>query len=205
MIRLHHKKVSKFLFVTAISVCFSIKEAPADKIYLEAPPLLWEEQQPKQEIDQNQYYRDKYGTQPQAQPQAQPVPAPSEINPSVQTKEPTMNQATGITQGFGVGLTDNLGVTGVAPTDGDDENADNSGSVVMPEAEKKAKAFANGEPECDYEDIVGSKISDLDFSVFEGRPVRVVYPNQQITMDMNPNRVNLKVTSLGIISKISCF
>jgi hypothetical protein len=195
-----------FLCASAMSICFFVKEAPADKIYLEAPPLLWEEQAPKQEVDQNQYYREKYGVQPKAQPQTQPAPTQNEAaTPSTQTKEPEMNQATGITQGFGVGMTENLGTPGVSPGNNGEENSGNSGSVIAPEAEERAQAFANGDPECDYEKIVGSKISDLDFSIFEGRPVRVVYPNQQITMDMNPNRVNLKVTSLGIISKISCF
>ena len=184
--------------VSCSIVVFYTSQAFADKIYLEAPPLLWEEQAPKKEIDQQQYYQDKYGAKPKSQENLESQAETSLEDKKLDNPEPTMNQATGITEGFGVGMIDNM----TNPTAGTEN--ENSGSVVVPENEQ-VKAYANGEPECDYEQIEGSNVADIDFDVFEGRPVRVVFPNQQITMDMNPKRVNLKVNLKGIVTKVSCF
>ena len=35
-------------------------------------------------------------------------------------------------------------------------------------------------------------------------PVRVIGPNQAVTMDFNPERINLETDAVGIITRVFC-
>lgn len=180
--------------------------AYADKIYLEAPPLLWEEQPEKKPVDDSEYWRRKYGLKhkqpattatPAEEPQSQQNRENESVPNNIVAPEPKMDKATGITEGYGVGMMEGL----TAPKVIEGHDADNSGSVVVHDGEGQNQ----DSPTCDFDELIGRNVSDIDFQIFSKRPVRVVYPNQQITMDMSPTRINLKVTSDGIIKKVSCF
>ena len=54
-----------------------------------------------------------------------------------------------------------------------------------------------------YSDRIGKKHEAFDFSA-PGRPVRIVGPNMAMTMDYNPERLNVDIDSQGRITRIWC-
>lgn len=84
-------------------------------------------------------------------------------------------------------------VTSTAPAAGDVVS-----SEVAPSAppEGPAPSIAVGEPnpsapkECGHQDLIGKNIKDIDQSTLP-TPHRVIYPDSPVTMDYNPNRLNV--------------
>jgi hypothetical protein len=51
--------------------------------------------------------------------------------------------------------------------------------------------------------LIGQSREVLAEKSFTG-PVRVIGPNQAVTMDFNPERINLETDSVGIITRVFC-
>ena len=182
-------------FVLALGIGGFSHEANAEKIFLDAPPLLWEEQVEAKKVNEKEYYRQKYGSKPRESQTETAKPMEKNVDEGA-FPEPSLSKSADITEGFGVGMTENMGTPGVSQGHSGDEG------VVLPAQEEVPEQAT---PPCNYEILLGRKVSEVDFAMFEGRPVRVVFPNQPITMDMNTSRINLKVTDDGIIRKVACF
>lgn len=57
----------------------------------------------------------------------------------------------------------------------------------------------------DYKDLVGQKAEDVDRSVFGNTIfVRILKPNQMVTMEYREDRVNLNVDENGVILSVAC-
>ncbi len=54
----------------------------------------------------------------------------------------------------------------------------------------------------DYAALVGSNVAAASFAA--GMNVRIIRPGDVITMDYNPNRLNLVVDGNGIITRVYC-
>jgi len=73
-------------------------------------------------------------------------------------------------------------------------------------------AYQLGEPDvtqadtcgaAEYAALIGTPQADHDFSN-ASRPHRIIPPNSAITMDYNPERLNVDVTSDGVITRFWC-
>lgn len=53
-----------------------------------------------------------------------------------------------------------------------------------------------------YKDLIGSNIAAL--SLPDDLKYRIIYPGMAVTMDYNPERVNIEVTDSGVITRVSC-
>ena len=51
--------------------------------------------------------------------------------------------------------------------------------------------------------LIGQSREVLTEKSFTG-PVRVIGPNQAVTMDFNPERINLETDAVGIITRVFC-
>lgn len=65
---------------------------------------------------------------------------------------------------------------------------------------------AEGVNQCgalDLQFLVGGSVRALDTMRFN-KPLRVIYPDMAVTMDYNPDRLNVEVDRGGRISRVSC-
>lgn len=60
-------------------------------------------------------------------------------------------------------------------------------------------------PACKYDELIGQNATEVDHSVFpEGTVVRILHPDEQVTMEYMMNRVNLIVDEDDIIVSVTC-
>lgn len=55
-----------------------------------------------------------------------------------------------------------------------------------------------------YVEWTGKNIKDVDLSILNDRPHRVLKPNSMATMDYSPDRLNIHTTDEGIILSQDC-
>jgi len=171
--------------------------ANAQKIELETPPLLWEAQPEKQPQNDAEYWKRKYNLKPKV---SESIDEASDEKPSKteDTKAETplnkMGEGKDMDK-YQITTKDNDSKSEAPDQAPVKKTEDRSGSVLIEEQN----------PPCDFKNVIGEDISILDFAIFEGRPVRVVYPQQNITRDVVAARINLKVGRDNKITKVACF
>lgn len=60
------------------------------------------------------------------------------------------------------------------------------------------------EPACEFSDLVGQSLKDLDVSAYSPRAIRVLHPGSMATMDYSPSRINIKVDDNEVIIEVTC-
>lgn len=185
----------KTIYMSALLGALSLvpAETSAQKIELDAPPLLWEEPREENKYDNKEYWKRKYGLRPKARPESG----------EVKDKDAQSAEQKDDDDGFSAPKMDKMGDAQKGAKPSDEDNAqdkeaskkDGSPSVVVDQVI----------PECNFGWALGQKVEDIDFDSFGERPVRVVYRGQQLTKDINLERVNLKIGANGKVTKIACF
>jgi hypothetical protein len=171
-----------FLFIATLSIASDhSNDAFAQSIELEAPPLLWEEAPKKQKYDDKDYWKRKYGLRKKGTKELEDAEDNTQLE---NTKEITTTPSETINN-------DN--------TNNDEDNTTQD--------DKKTSSVVVDEvmPECKYDWALGQKVEDIEFEKFGERPVRVVYRGQSLTKDVNFERINLKISADGTVSKVACF
>jgi len=60
-------------------------------------------------------------------------------------------------------------------------------------------------PTCEtYVEWTGKNIDDIDLSILEDRSYRIIKPDFMVTMDYNPDRLNIQTTEDGVILTQDC-
>ena len=69
-----------------------------------------------------------------------------------------------------------------------------------------APILAQGDavPACDFPDLVGKSINEIDLAAFGARKVRVLRPNDVATMDFSPERLNINLDANDKVASVTC-
>lgn len=190
---------SMVLFILAVAALWQwpLRYAQADKIKIDPPPLLWEERAEDKKQNDAEYWKRKYNLKPK--PKAPKNDAEGDNGKEAKDAD---GQAVPEEQGDipmhkmnkPKGIMDN---SVDDKTEGSDSNEDEEKGGVVVKEDKT--------PPCDFEDLIAKNIKDIDFDIFNNRPVRVVYVGQNITRDINKERINIKLAKDGTITKVACF
>lgn len=93
---------------------------------------------------------------------------------------------------------------GSSPAYAGDDAGDDDGHAIAPMIGSEDQlAPIMGEAPCDFTAWVGRKV-DEDAVKATGRPYRLLKPDTPVTMDFNPERINVESDDNDIVTRVTC-
>jgi hypothetical protein len=57
---------------------------------------------------------------------------------------------------------------------------------------------------CDFNSLIGQSVKVIDRSTFGNRVVRIMHPDDPVTMDYAPSRINILLDKHNVITEVKC-